>query len=155
MFFAVTLKVQHRSNFEFEISSLRGAIEYLDQFGYIYPYLFELQPEGLHLLHVHLCLDSQHIDYKELHAIMKHYDINCDIHSLPDEELRYWLPYCIKNHGDLAMQYAESTGNEFARINLFKNTRYVPAQQMVSMTCGMCGDLKGVLCGIYKCWMNE
>lgn len=153
MFLAVTLKVQHRSEFTYELSLLRGAIEYLEQFGHISPYLFELQPEGLHLMHVHLCLQTEYINYKELHQIMKNYDINCDIHSIPEEELRYWLPYCVKNRGDLAMQYAESTGNEYARTRLFH--RIVTAQQMgaVEQTCHMCCNLKSAICGIYKCWI--
>lgn len=148
MFLAITCKLQHRSNFTDELALLRGAIEYLQMFGYIYPYVFELQPEGLHLMHVHLCLQTEYIDYKELHTTMKLYDINCDLHSLPECELRDWLPYCIKNKGDLAFDYAESTCNEYARISLFSCK--VSAQQI----CSLCGEVNGATCGTYKCWIK-
>lgn len=152
-FYAITLKVQHRSNFEKELSLLRGAIEYLNhQWFDIHPYLFELQPESPHNMHVHLLCELpdqifMFVDYREIHFIMKKYDINCNIQKLETEkDINKWRYYCVKYVGDLPFDYAESTPT--SRISMF-NCIKATAQQAV---CDMCGNIKGNLCGIYKCW---
>lgn len=150
MFFAITLKLNRRNSFDNDVTSLRNAVTQVKSLGTVSLYRFELQPKGLHNLHVHLCLQTEKpISYTWLHNVMKQRDINCDIHQLiADIDVFHWKKYCCKDWGDLAFDYAESTGKEYNKICLFD--RQNTAQQMV---CEHCGDIKGQKCGTYKCWI--
>lgn len=133
MFFAVTLKCNHRNGFPEDLDLLRRGIDYL-KFGFqdgtkkklpkltIYPYQFELQPQGIHNMHVHLCLETERLDFSTTHYVMKQMDLNCDIQIIEDHPGN-WIKYCVKEKGDLAMDYAESHSESRDNIK-------VTAQQM-------------------------
>jgi len=155
-FYAVTLKNQHRSNFNDEIANLRNAIDFIEFTNpvIIHPYLFELMPTQGHLMHVHLLIEAIKLDYREIHLVMKNKDINCDIQKLETkEDVNRWRNYCVKYRGDLAYDYAESTGKEYNQINCFKNIIRT-AQQMVCSKCHLedCVNINDPQNCIYKWW---
>lgn len=124
LYFAVTLKVNHRNGFNEDLQILRDGIKYIlstctEQ--YIAPYKFELQPEGLHNMHVHILIGStKPLKYKTIHDMFKQMDIHCHIKQIEHrQDAEIWLRYCNKYNGDLAYDYAESSGKDYAKEKLF------------------------------------
>lgn len=138
-YFAVTLVRHHRTSFDNDVSILRETVKnMLEKTGLIFETIgWEIQPNGINSMHIHaLCMIdiNKKIYYAELHKLSAEFDIKCDIKEIDETDVARWQFYCKKDkHRDLAYDYAESTGSEYNKINIFKKyydkKNYCPTQK--------------------------
>lgn len=113
--YAVTFKSNHRHGFYNDIEAIRSCIHFVEQnSGTVGPHLIELQPKGIHNMHVHIPVTAENLPYKKIHEYAKTLDVNTDIKQLKSKsDMHNWSYYCRKyNNGDLAYDYAESSGKD-------------------------------------------
>lgn len=126
LYFAVTLKCNHRRTLEQDAQIIQDGLDLIYAMNGItsegkFPYRFEIQPNGIHNLHIHTMIGSERpINYGKIHTSMKNLDLHCrieQVHSKNDATI--WLKYCNKNNFDIAWQYAETTGSDCNKTCFF------------------------------------